>query len=85
MAIAHNHPQILSTMLHERGLLRIRGAKLETYLRFYANEHSISLDDTQLEALDRLFALGCAHGFYPHSLAVRDFLLPLEYSQLRYS
>ena len=85
VAMAHHHPQILSNMLHERKLLRISGAELETYLRFYANEHSISLDDTQLDALDRLFALGHAHGFYPQKIAARDFLLPSEYMALRHS
>ncbi|MGP1450059.1 MAG: menaquinone biosynthesis family protein [Wolinella sp.] len=83
--LARQNPKMLSKMLHERELLRIGGAELETYLNLYANDHSIAMDDIQIRALDRLFALGYEHGVYDARIEAEEFLLPLEYMKLRKS
>lgn len=83
--VAYNNAKLLCAMLEDRNLVRINGAKLEEYLRLYANSSSITLNDTQLKAIDTLFEIGYKHGFYPHILKSSDFLLPIEYNALRFS
>lgn len=75
----------LSKMLLERSLVRVDSQDLETYLSLYANTESISLSETQLEAIEKLFALGYDGRFYPNKLDPRDCLIPNEYLALRYS
>ena len=52
---------LLSKMLLERNLIRVDSQKLEHYLNLYANADSISLNPTQLEAINMLFKLGYDH------------------------
>lgn len=83
--IARDHKTLLSKMLLERNLVRIDAPTLEKYLELYANDESISMNETQYEAINLLFDLGYKHGFYDAKIDARDFLIPLEYNTLRYS
>lgn len=85
VAVARKNPALLSRMLHERALLRIRDEELEKYLTLYANDRSISMDSEQIRALDRLFAIGYERGIYEERIETEVFLLPKEYKELRYS
>lgn len=83
VAVANDHKELLSKMLLERNLVRIEDEKLQKYLNLYANENSITMSEKQLQALDRLFAIGFEHGFYDCPIKAKDFLIPLEYEELR--
>ncbi len=81
--VANEHKALLSKMLLERNLVRIEDEKLQKYLNLYANEDSITMNEKQLQALDRLFAIGFEYGFYDCPIKAKDFLIPLEYEELR--
>jgi len=83
--IARDHKENLSKMLMERNLVRIDGETLEKYLELYANDESITLNETQYKAIELLFELGHKHGFFDAKIDPRDFMIPLEYTELRYS
>jgi 1,4-dihydroxy-6-naphthoate synthase len=83
--IARDHKENLSHMLMERNLVRIDAPTLEKYLELYANDESITLSETQYRAIDLLFDLGYKHGFFDARIDPRDFMIPLEYTELRYS
>jgi len=83
--VAHKNEKLLSKMLLERDLIRVDADKLETYLKLYANEDSISMSDKQLDAIDKLFELGYDAGFYEERLTVRDYLIPKEYQDFRFT
>jgi 1,4-dihydroxy-6-naphthoate synthase len=83
--VAREHKERLSKMLLERNLVRIDAATLDTYLELYANDDSIELSDIQYEAINKLFEIGHAHGFYDTPVKVQDYLIPREYEALRYS
>jgi 1,4-dihydroxy-6-naphthoate synthase len=83
--IARDHKENLSKMLMERNLVRIDAATLEKYLELYANDEPIALSDIQYKAIDLLFDLGHKHGFFDARIDPRDFMIPLEYTDLRYS
>jgi len=83
--IARDHKERLSQMLLERNLVRIDASTLEKYLELYANDESITLSELQYQAIEKLFELGYQHGFYDQKIDPRDFMIPLEYSDLRYS
>lgn len=83
--LANDNKKILSKMLIERNLIRVDEAKLNRYLNLYANENSISMNETQLTALDKLFELGYTHKFYDKLIKASDFLIPNEYEALRFT
>jgi 1,4-dihydroxy-6-naphthoate synthase len=83
--IARDHKENLSKMLMERNLVRIDGETLEKYLELYANDESITLNETQYKAIELLFDLGHKHGFFDAAIDPREFMIPLEYTELRYS
>lgn len=83
--LANQHKQELSKMLTERELVRIGDEKLEKYLNMYAGEESASLNEEQLQAINKLFEIGYEHGFYPEKITTQDHLLPTEYKELRFS
>lgn len=82
--LANDNKKILSKMLIERNLIRVDEAKLNRYLNLYANENSISMNEIQLKALDKLFELGYTHKFYDKLIKASDFLIPNEYEALRF-
>lgn len=83
--IAHNNAKILSSMLMERNMIRVDANTLEKYLSLYANAESISMNETQLKATNKLFELGFKAGFYSKLIDVNDYLIPTEYENLRNS
>jgi len=83
--VGREHIGLLSSMLLERNLVRIDAPTLAKYLELYANDTSIRMDETQYEAIDKLFALGAQHGFFDKAIRARDFIIPHEYTDLRYS
>jgi len=83
--VATEHKELLSNMLLERNLVRIDADALNKYLNLYANEQSVTLNDTQYEAINRLYSLGHEHGFYEHAIDVRNFTIPQHYNSLRNS
>jgi 1,4-dihydroxy-6-naphthoate synthase len=83
--VADSNKEILSKMLIERNLVRVDSEKLKKYLSLYANENSISMNEIQLKAINKLFELGYNGGFYDKKIDVNDYLLPLEYKEMRLS
>lgn len=83
--IADSNKDILSKMLIERGLIRVDEVKLDKYLSLYANKNSVSMNEIQLKAVDRLFELGFTHKFYDKLIKAGDYLIPSEYENLRFS
>ncbi len=83
--VANNHKKILSKMLLERDLIRVGEKELDKYLSLYANEDSVSLNQKQLKALDRLFEIGYENGFYDSPIKAEDYLLPREYRDFRFA
>ena len=83
--VARDHKDRLSKMLIERDLVRIDATTLDKYLELYANDESITLSDIQYKAIDKLFEIGYKHGFYDVPVAVKDYLIPTEYTELRNS
>lgn len=81
--IAREHKDRLSKMLIERSLVRIDAVMLDKYLELYANDESITLSEVQFDAINKLFDIGYAHGFFDQKMDARDYCIPLEYSSLR--
>ncbi len=81
--IANSRKKELSNLLVEKNLVRIEDEKLDRYLKMYASDDSISLDKTQLKAIDRLFEIGYEHKEYDCPIRAEDFLIPQEYKQWR--
>ena len=72
-------------MLMERNLIRVGKEELKTYLNLYANDESISMNETQLKALNKLYQIGYDKGFFEKPIDVNDYLIPTEYNEVRFS
>jgi len=83
--VANEKKEELSKLLVEKNLVRIDDKLLEKYLNMYASDESITLNKTQIKALDRLWQIGYEHGIYDSPLKTEDFLIPKEYKELRES
>jgi len=83
--VANDHKRLLSQMLLERELVRIGDEQLQCYLDLYANEESISMNERQIEAIDKLFEIGFIHGEYPCPIKAKEHFIPKEYKELRFS
>lgn len=83
--VANKHKNLMSKMLIERNLVRVDDEKLNTYLKLYANDDSVSMSQTQLKAVQKLFDLGFEHGFYKSKISVANSLIPSEYNDFRFS
>ena len=83
--VARDHKDRLSKMLIERELVRIDAPTLDKYLELYANDESITLSPLQYKAINKLFEIGYAHGFYDTPVKIEDYLIPTEYEDLRNS
>jgi len=81
--VANTHRAMLAKMLLERDLVRIDAPTLDKYLDLYANDKSITMNDVQLEALDRLFQIGYEHNFYECPIEAENFMIPHEYMDIR--
>lgn len=83
--VADNNRKTLADMLVARDLVRIDGATLDKYLDLYANADSVLLSDLQYDAIDKLFEIGFKHGFFDELIKARDYIIPDEYNEARYS
>jgi len=83
--VANTHKNLLSKMLIERNLVRVDSDTLQKYLSLYANDDSISMNEIQLKAINKLFTLGYNGGFYDKLIDVNESLIPTEYKKVRFS
>lgn len=83
--VARDRSDELCAMLQEKGLVRVDDEKLAKYLSLYANERSVTMDETALKAIDKLFKIGFDAGFYDEAISAKEYLIPLEYESLRFS
>ena len=83
--IANKHKNILAKMLIERNLVRVDDKTLDKYLSLYANDKSITLDEEQIEAINKLYELGYKKGLLPCIKDIREYMIPKEYKNLRFS
>ena len=83
--VANNNRSTLASMLLERDLVRIDAPTLDKYLDLYANDESVLLSDLQYDAIDKLFEVGYKHGFFDQLIHARDYIIPHEYNEARYS
>ena len=81
--IANKHKKLLSSMLMQRNLVRVKDDILDKYLSLYANEDSVTLSDIQIKALNKLFEIGYDRGFYDKLIDINDYFIPNEYEILR--
>ena len=72
-------------MLIERNLVRVDSDTLDRYLSLYANDDSISMNETQLKAVNKLLELGYNGGFYDRIVDANECLIPKEYKEMRLS
>ena len=83
--IANKHKKILAKMLIERNLVRVDDKTLDKYLSLYANDKSVSLDEEQIEAINKLYELGYKNNLLPCMKDIREYMIPKEYKNLRFS
>ena len=83
--VANSHKKLLSKMLIERNLVRVDSDTLDKYLSLYANDDSVSMNETQLKAINKLFEIGYNGSFYDKKLDVNECLIPREYKELRFN
>lgn len=83
--VARLHKDRLSKMLIERDLVRVDATTLDKYLELYANDDSITLNELQYKAINKLYELGFKHGFYDTPVKIEDYLIPTQYESLRNS
>ncbi len=82
--IANNHKNILAKMLIERNLVRVDDKTLDKYLGLYANDKSISLDEKQIKALNKLYEIGYKYNLTPCMKDIREYMIPKEYKNIRF-
>ena len=80
--VAISNQTLLSKMLHERNLLRIKDDLLTKYLNMYANKNSIIVNDIQIQSLQKLYDLGYKNKFYANPIDVSNMFLPTKYKEL---
>ncbi len=81
--VARKNINLASKMLLERNLIRVDEEKLKTYLDLYANDNSVTLNETQKKALDKLFRVGYDGGYFDEAIECEDFFIPIKYKELR--
>ena len=82
--VANSHKNLLAKMLIERNLVRVDDKTLDKYLSLYANDKSITLDDDQINAINKLYEIGYKAGLLPCMKDVREYMIPSEYKKVRY-
>lgn len=83
--IGLRYKPLLSSMLLDNNLVRIKAGELEEYLNLYANESSHTLSQIQFCALEKLYEIGYNAGLYSKKIALNNYLIPKEYQDIRYS
>ena len=81
--VANARKEELCAKLQADNLVRISDAMLTRYLDMYASDSSAELNDTQIDALDKLYEIGFAHGLWECPIKTKDYLIPQEYNKLR--
>ena len=81
--VARKNINLASKMLLERDLIRVDEEKLKTYLELYANDNSVTLNDIQKKALDKLFKIGFDADFFDEAIECEEYFVPTEYKELR--
>ena len=81
--VAVDRKEELSRLLVENNLVRIEDKMLEQYLNMYASNESITLNQKQIEALDKLFEIGYNAKEYDCPIKTTDYLIPKEYEEYR--
>jgi 1,4-dihydroxy-6-naphthoate synthase len=76
---------LLSKMLMQRNLIRVNSEELEQYLNLYANNRSLKFDDVSIKALDVLFKIGFDNKYYNDIIKTKEYLIPTQYQDLRFS
>lgn len=82
--IANLHKNLLAKMLIQRNLVRVDENILDKYLSLYANNKSISLDEKQLKAINKLYEIGYKNNLLPKMDDIKEYLIPKEYKNLRF-
>ena len=81
--VANSKKDELCKKLEEENLVRISDKQLRKYLDMYASDNSITLSPLQLKALDKLYELGFKKGLFSEPIKTEDYLIPIEYKELR--
>ncbi|NPA11488.1 MAG: succinate--CoA ligase [Epsilonproteobacteria bacterium] len=81
--VANSHKNLLAKMLLERNLIRVDEKTLDKYLSMYANDKSITLDENQIKAINKLYRIGHSHNLLPYMEDIKNYMLPKEYKTLR--
>ena len=81
--VANERKKELSKLLVEKNLVRIEDKMLDRYLDMYASNDSISLNNIQIKAINKLFEIGYKYNEYDTIIDVNDYLIPKEYQELR--
>ncbi len=81
--VANERKEELSKLLVEKNLVRIEDKMLDRYLDMYASNDSISLNNIQIKAINKLFEIGYKYNEYDTIIDVNDYLIPKEYQELR--
>ena len=79
-----SNKKILTSMLTERELLRVDGDLLDKYLSMYANNQSISMEESEIESLNELYDLGYKHKIYKEKIDINNYFIPKDYKELRF-
>ncbi len=82
--VAHTHKKLLAKMLIERHLVRVDDKTLDKYLSLYANDKSITLDEEQIKALNKLYEIGYKNNLTPCMKDIREYMIPCEYKNVRF-
>ncbi len=83
--VARERKDELCQKLIEQNLVRIDAPTLDRYLELYANDDSVELSELQHLAIDKLFKIGFDNGFYDSAICSKDFMIPREYKEHRFS
>jgi 1,4-dihydroxy-6-naphthoate synthase len=83
--VAVKNSSILSKMLLERNLVRIGSDELEKYLNLYANSQSINIGEAEEKSLNELFKLGYEKRVFDEKIECKDYMIPSDYIDFRFS
>jgi 1,4-dihydroxy-6-naphthoate synthase len=83
--VAVKNSPTLSKMLLERNLVRIDSDELEKYLNLYANSQSVNIGEVEESAIDKLFQIGFERGIFDTRVKSREYMIPSDYIDFRFS
>jgi len=82
--VANRHKNLLAKMLIERNLVRVDDKTLDKYLSLYANDKSITLDEEQIDAINKLYEIAYKADLVPCIKDIREYMIPKEYKEIRF-